>query len=568
MMEDAKPQFVRVPLGEVLPNPFRKIENYPLVPDKIQNLRLSIRDTDLWKNILVRPSPTHPGKYELAYGHHRIAAGIAELGADHEHWFPLEHYDDYRMMQVLTNENSDDWSSQVEHWMLVAEVARDWLENALDSRGDEIEREVEACYSINGRNSSMDKAAVSPEARAFTAPYTSQWGALRALRTCRQRGVEALHVAAFLGGRFFFVVRTHGEGTQAKAALPVGRAFDLLPLSAKRAAHLRAELQRQGNERLNLEQQAREAEAERRERFQAERDARELALAEERGKREAAKRQREAETAALAAARAQEKALRDEERRLAQAERQIAEARARQAAEEQAARHRAEGTARRQAEDERKAKEEQERRIKYLEEEQDKQERLRIREQAMFERLQQDGHVDPEALRLCKTWAMAAAFRDKVLEPNVQLYLQKDQQKGLLLDIINTKKERLTPEVLVREIDIRLGRVERIAAEMAELGTRIERAADDAAIKVRATRRAFETLRKLVEQARQDRNQAAMVAAIAAVSHANFAEIVRTIDDLKQDAEALSGIASPRPSNGQASDVSPPGHPSLTLVAG
>jgi hypothetical protein len=563
--DNSRPQFVQVPLGEVQPNPYRKIENYPLNPDKIENLRQSMRDTGFWKNVIVRESPTQPGKYELAYGHHRIAAGIKELGKDYEHWFPLEHYNNYQMMQVLTNENSDDWSSPVEHWMLAVEVARDWLETALDRDGDAIARELALGYASDERKLSKHLQEFSPEARIFASHYINRERALAALHTCRVRGVDAIHVAQFLGERF--VITKSSSQTNSLIHAPnivISRAFDLLPLSAKRAAYLRAETQRREEARVELEEQARQAEGERRQRFQAEQEASELALAEQRSKREAGKRRSAEEAKVAAAMQAQGKARHENERRLAQAERQMAEARARQAAEEQAARHHAEGMARRKAEDERKAKEEQERRIKYLEEEQDRQERLRIREQAMFERLQQDDQVDPEAIRLCKTWVMAAAFRDKVLEPNVRLYLPKDQQKGLVLDIINTKKERLTPEVLIREIDIRLGRVERVAAEMAELGTKIERAADDAAIKVRVARRAFETLRKLIDQARQERNQQAMVAAIAAISQTNFAEVVRTIDDLKQDAEALAGIASPRPFDGQ--DAPSPDRPSLTLV--
>jgi hypothetical protein len=568
-LQNQQPQFVQVRLGDILPNPFRKIEGYPLSPAKIESLCLSIRDTDLWKNVIVRPSPTQPGKYELAYGHHRIAAGIKELGADHEHWFPLEHYSDYQMMQVLTNENSDDWSSPVEHWMLVVDVARDWLDTAVDSDGGALAREIMSGYSPDGIKISTPLQQFSPVARIFTALYINKDRALTALQTCRTQGVEAVHIAQFLGGRFI----SHGTAKDTgqpihQPSLVITRAYTLLPTSPKRRAYLEVEAQRKDQARRDLEEQTRRAEVERRERFQAERDAHLQALEERRLLREAEKRRAEEQAKAGAALRAHFVAKHDEERRIAGAEHEAAQARAEQATEEQARRDRLAQEALRKATSERQAGEEQERRLKYLKEEKDRQERINLREQAMFERLQQDGQVDPEAIRLCKTWVLAAAFRDKVLEPNVQLYLPKDQQKGLLLDIINTKKERLTPEVLVREIDVRLGRVERVAAEMAELGIRIERAADDCGVKIRVARRAVETLRKLIEQARQDRNQPAMVSAIAAVSHANFAEIVRTIDDLRQDAEALAGIASPRPSSNASTDVPPPDYPSLTLVAG
>jgi hypothetical protein len=565
-MDDTKPQFVRVPLGEVLPNPFRKIPEYPLNPGKIEHLCSSIRDTDLWKNVIVRESPTQPGRYEMAYGHHRIAAGIKELGADHEHWFPLELYSNYQMMRVLAHENSDDWSSPVEHWMLVVDVARDWLESYVGREPDSMRREIVKYYAINNNKAAKDFLSFSPEIQVFIRLYTTLNRALSALESAQEMGVTAIQIAQFLGDRFVErgINKTGGPINQPN--LVISRAFDLLPLSPKRKAYLETETLRKEQERLDQDEKIRKAQELCRERVRLERKAADQAREEQQKRREAEKRQIEEEAKERAASLAQRQAPHENERRIAEAEQRIAQARAQQAADEKDARHRAEGLARRKAEDERKAKEGHERHLQFLEEERDRQERTRIREQAMFERLQQDGQVDPEAIRLCKTWVMAAAFRDKVLEPNVQLYLPKEQQKGLLLDIINTKKERLTPEVLVREIDIRLGRVERVAAEMAELGTRIERAAEDVTNKVRSARRAIDTLRVLIEQARQDRNQVAMVSAIAAISHANFAEVVRTIDDLKQDAEALAGIASPRPSNG--SDAPSPDRPSLTLVAG
>lgn len=569
MMDDNKPQFVKVPLGDILPNPFRKIADYPLNPEKIQNLRKSIEATGFWKNVIVRPSPSQPGRYELAYGHHRIAAAIEELGKDYEHHFPVEDYDDYMMMLVLTHENSDDWSSPVEHWMLAVDVARDWLEASLGRDGDAIEREITHGYASDERKLSKHLQEFSPEARIFVVLYVNKSRALTALHTCRERGVEAIHVAQFLGERFVSICASKQSGyLNHTPSIVIARAFDLLPLSAKRAAYLRAETQRQTRARLDLEEETRKAEAERCDRERREWEARRQSCAEQQKQREAGDRRRQEEAKAAAALRAQEEAEHEDERRIAEAERQMALTRVKQAAEEQAHREHLRQEAHEQARTERNAKEELERRLKYLKEKQDREERLRSREQANFERLQQDGQVDPEAIQLCKTWVLAAAFRDKVLDPHVQQYLTKDRQKDLLLDIMATKGERLTPDVLVREIDVRIGRVERVVAEQAELGTRIERAADDVAVKVRSTRRAFDILRSLVEQARQERNQTAMVAAIAAISQANFAEIVRSIDDLRKDAEALAGIASPRPSNGQAPDVSPPDYPSLTLVAG
>ena len=59
-------------LKDILPNPFRDLRANPLIEDKIVELVGSIHLTGFWDNVVVRKNAD--GKYELAYGHHRLAA--------------------------------------------------------------------------------------------------------------------------------------------------------------------------------------------------------------------------------------------------------------------------------------------------------------------------------------------------------------------------------------------------------------------------------------------------------------------------------------------------------------
>jgi len=74
-MSGTKPGVVMVPLADVLPNPYRQIDRYALTEEKLAKLKQSFEASGFWDgSIQGRPSPTHPGKIEIAFGHHRIEA--------------------------------------------------------------------------------------------------------------------------------------------------------------------------------------------------------------------------------------------------------------------------------------------------------------------------------------------------------------------------------------------------------------------------------------------------------------------------------------------------------------
>jgi ParB-like chromosome segregation protein Spo0J len=70
-----------VPLSAIEANPYRHIEKYELSEEKLQGLINSYANSGFWDgSIQARPHPKKQGKYQIAFGHHRIeAARRAEI---------------------------------------------------------------------------------------------------------------------------------------------------------------------------------------------------------------------------------------------------------------------------------------------------------------------------------------------------------------------------------------------------------------------------------------------------------------------------------------------------------
>jgi hypothetical protein len=98
---------MKLKFKDVLPNPWRDLKGNPLKPDKVNELVSSINTTGFWDNVVVRKNKA--GKYELAYGHHRVAAAIKAglIEAD----FIVKDLTDALMIQIMDNENREIYAS-------------------------------------------------------------------------------------------------------------------------------------------------------------------------------------------------------------------------------------------------------------------------------------------------------------------------------------------------------------------------------------------------------------------------------------------------------------------------
>ena len=114
-------------VSKLKPNPFRRIDAYPIDRVKVDSLKASIEETTFWDNLLARPA----GKgYEIAYGHHRLVAlqeaGIKEVD------IPVRDIDDGTMIRIMANENRDSYKANRAVTIETVRVARDWLRDQMD----------------------------------------------------------------------------------------------------------------------------------------------------------------------------------------------------------------------------------------------------------------------------------------------------------------------------------------------------------------------------------------------------------------------------------------------------
>lgn len=95
---------MRLKLKELVANPFRNFDVDPLDNDNIAELTKSIKQDGFWGGVVVRK---HDGEYQIACGHHRVAAAI-KLGMDTEDLFvlPSQHSDAQTMVRIYARENA------------------------------------------------------------------------------------------------------------------------------------------------------------------------------------------------------------------------------------------------------------------------------------------------------------------------------------------------------------------------------------------------------------------------------------------------------------------------------
>lgn len=111
-------------VGSIRPNPFRRIERYPISKEKVTALRRSIRDTGFWDNVVARVGPDGP---EIAYGHHRLEAVKQELGSEAEVSLIVRDLDDETMLKIMANENMTEWQTDAAVTVETVRAVRDFL---------------------------------------------------------------------------------------------------------------------------------------------------------------------------------------------------------------------------------------------------------------------------------------------------------------------------------------------------------------------------------------------------------------------------------------------------------
>jgi hypothetical protein len=122
---------MKVQIKNLKPNPYRDMKKLPINPIKVEALKNSITETEFWDNILARPKSGHAKEpiFEIAYGHHRLAA-LKELKIE-EIDIPIKDLDDATMIQIMANENMEDWETTTAGTNETVRIARDFLTGEL-----------------------------------------------------------------------------------------------------------------------------------------------------------------------------------------------------------------------------------------------------------------------------------------------------------------------------------------------------------------------------------------------------------------------------------------------------
>jgi hypothetical protein len=171
---------MQVKVSKIMPNPFRDLENYPVLQSEIEKKKASINKTGFWDNVMAREHPDKKGYFQLAYGHTRIEAvkalEIKEIN------LIVKEISDADMIHILADENKedDDDPSRVNE---TVSVVRKYLNDEL-SKYDTYEEYERAFIS---KRTSIDLSIPKSKTRNAT------WNRIK------DKGIGAETIRDFLG---------------------------------------------------------------------------------------------------------------------------------------------------------------------------------------------------------------------------------------------------------------------------------------------------------------------------------------------------------------------------------
>lgn len=282
--------FVRVKLGEIKPNRFRKLDRYPLEQEVLDALKQSINDTGFWNNL--QGIRNEKNEIELRFGHHRLAAGLDLFGPDYEVAVEIVEFNGVNSLQeALAYENSIH-RNKVAHCNEMVSVRREWWDDVVFETYPTWEYAIEDECNFFGHGPAKNSMAVVEK-------YFGKQneGGIGAYSTASKYGIGRSVLSKMLS-------ETKSDIEQALTSLP-------LTARAKRGLELQAE-----EERVKAEAKRQEAARIAAEQAEIEREAQEEAARIKEEQDRLAAEQRKADAAAKAARDAQEKEAIAERQRL------------------------------------------------------------------------------------------------------------------------------------------------------------------------------------------------------------------------------------------------------------
>src|SRR5262245_59885635 len=97
----------QVAIEDLRPNPFRRLEEYPILRDKVDALKQSIDTVGFWESIIGRPVDVEC--VEIAFGHHRLQAIQEMYPPDHRVTNIVLDLSNEDMIRMMAMENLKEW---------------------------------------------------------------------------------------------------------------------------------------------------------------------------------------------------------------------------------------------------------------------------------------------------------------------------------------------------------------------------------------------------------------------------------------------------------------------------
>ena len=116
---------MKIKLKDLHENPYRDLENYPFVAEKLEQIENSIEETGFWDNIVCRKNGDG---YQIAYGHHRLDVLRKMFDQEHEFDLPVKDLADAMMLKIMANENMEEWGASARVIDETVRVTKKFLE--------------------------------------------------------------------------------------------------------------------------------------------------------------------------------------------------------------------------------------------------------------------------------------------------------------------------------------------------------------------------------------------------------------------------------------------------------
>ena len=116
-----------ISLTDLKPNPHRDLKKYPLNQTKIAELAKSIKQNGFWGGLVCRKNGD---RYQLAFGHHRLAA-IKKCGIDVAGGTAVLPLSDVEMIRHMHAENQETWGVQPAGIIETVEMTKRFLDGVL-----------------------------------------------------------------------------------------------------------------------------------------------------------------------------------------------------------------------------------------------------------------------------------------------------------------------------------------------------------------------------------------------------------------------------------------------------